>query len=132
MDENNIIICANCYEENKKGEKYCYNCGKQLYYNDTKELEEISEYDIIFYDEDNFDNAMKFDKNIVAVDKKKQELHFFYKLKLDKIIHFENIVECKIVENSNVMESGGVGRALVGGIIAGRSRCYCWCEYKKK
>lgn len=119
VDDEDIIICSNCYEENKNGEKYCYNCGNRLYYNNSKELEEISEDDIVFYNEENFDNAMKFDKNIVAVNKDKKELQFFYKLKLDKVIHFENIVECEIVENSNVMESGGIGRALVGGVIAG-------------
>ena len=117
--DTDVIICSNCYEENKNGEKYCYNCGNRLYYNDTTELEEISEDDIVFFDEEKFDNSMKFDKNIVAINKEKQEIQFFYKLKLDKIISFENVVECNIIENSNVMESGGVGRALVGGIIAG-------------
>lgn len=119
LEDDEIIICANCYEENKKGEKYCYNCGKPLYYNDPSELEIISEDDIIFYNENNFDNAMKFDKKIMAINKEKQELWFFHNLKLNKIIEFKNIVECKIIENSSVVESGGIGRAIVGGVIAG-------------
>lgn len=133
MEDNEIIICSNCYEENKKGEKYCYNCGSPLYYNNSAELEVIDEEnDIIFYNEDNFDTSIKFDKYIMAVDKDSKQLQFFYKLKLDKIIEFRNIVECKIVENSNVIESGGIDRAIVGGVIAGRNRCYCRCKHTKK
>lgn len=33
MNDNEIIICSNCYEENRCGENYCHNCGKRLYYN---------------------------------------------------------------------------------------------------
>lgn len=35
------------------------------------------------------------------------------------IINFSNIIECKIIEDSNVISQGGVGRAIVGGAIAG-------------
>ena len=41
MEDNEVIICANCYEENKKGQKRCYNCGATLYYNSSKEMEEV-------------------------------------------------------------------------------------------
>ena len=133
LKDDEVIICSNCYAENKKGETYCYNCGSRLYYNTSDELEVIDEEnDIIFYNEDNFDTSIKFDKYIMAVDKDDKQLQFFYKLKLDKIIEFKNIVECKIVENSNVIESGGIGRAIIGGVIAGRSRSYCRCKYTKK
>lgn len=110
MKDNEIIICSNCYEENKRGEKYCYNCGRPLYYNDTgKQLEVISENDeedIIFYNENDFDNSIKFDNYIVAVSKNKKQIHFYYKQELENIINFENIIECKIVENSSTLESG--------------------------
>lgn len=119
MEDDKVIICSNCYEENERGEKYCYNCGSPLYYNNEKELEEVSEDSLFIFNEDKFDNSMKFDKNIMAVDKNKQELYFFYESELDRIIKFEDIVECKIIENSNVVESGGVGRAIVGGALAG-------------
>lgn len=39
-------------------------------------------------------------------------------LKID-IINFSNIIECKIIEDSNVISKSGVGRAIVGGVIAG-------------
>lgn len=35
------------------------------------------------------------------------------------VINFSDIIECKIIEDSNVISKGGVGRALVGGVIAG-------------
>jgi len=132
MEDNEIIICSNCYEENKKGSKDCWKCGTRLYYNDETELETITEDDIIFYNEDYFDNSVKCIDYIVAVDKEKEELWIFYKLKMVKIIHFSRIIECKIVENSNVLESGGIGRAIVGGLLAGRSRSNSWSKYKKK
>ena len=132
MEDNEIIICSNCYEENKKGSKDCWKCGTQLYYNEENELEEITEDDIIFFNEDYFNNSIKGMNYIVATDKEKEELWIFYKLKMIKIIPFRKIIECKIVENSNVLESGGIGRAIVGGIIARRSWCNSWCKHKKK
>lgn len=135
MEEEDIIICGNCYQENKKGKRYCEGCGKPLYYNEgITEIALIDNKDdkIDYYDKNNFDTSIKFDKNIMAVNKKEQKLYFFFDEVLDKIIPFNSIVECQIIENSNVMESGGVGRALVGGLIAGRNRCHCWCYYKKK
>lgn len=33
MEEKNIIICENCYEENNSKRKTCSNCGATLYYN---------------------------------------------------------------------------------------------------
>ena len=36
MEENNIIICENCYEENEKNSKTCKNCGAQLYKNNEE------------------------------------------------------------------------------------------------
>ncbi|MCL2860001.1 MAG: SHOCT domain-containing protein [Oscillospiraceae bacterium] len=35
------------------------------------------------------------------------------------IIPFNEILECEIIENSNTIKKGGVGRAIVGGVIAG-------------
>lgn len=132
MEENEIMICASCYEENKKGAKACWNCGTALYYNDEKELEEVSEDDVIFFNEDNFDNFAKCMNYVVAVDKENEEICIFYRLKKAKTIPFNKIIECKIVENSNVLEKGGVGRAIVGGIIARWSRSSSWSKYKKK
>lgn len=39
-------------------------------------------------------------------------------LKID-IINFSDIIECKIIDDSNTVMKGGVGRAVVGGILAG-------------
>lgn len=41
MNENNIIICENCYEENEETRTNCRNCGAKLY-NNNKEKEEIT------------------------------------------------------------------------------------------
>lgn len=35
MEENNIIICENCYEENESSRKTCKNCGATLYHNEN-------------------------------------------------------------------------------------------------
>lgn len=37
MEENNIIICENCYEENESTRATCRNCGARLYKNGIKE-----------------------------------------------------------------------------------------------
>lgn len=31
MEENNVIICENCYEENEITRDTCKNCGEKLY-----------------------------------------------------------------------------------------------------
>ena len=50
MNDNEIIICSNCYEENRYGENYCHNCGKRLYYNldnvDEEQTNVVKEDDI--------------------------------------------------------------------------------------
>lgn len=37
----------------------------------------------------------------------------------NRIIPFSNIIECSILENGAAVQSGGVGRAIVGGALAG-------------
>lgn len=98
-------MCKKCYEE---------SLGVTAYY------------------EDNFDTSIKFGNYIMAVDRKRNKLCFYYKLELEKTIPFENIIECEIIENSNVLQTGGVGRALVGGFLAGRCRCNRWSKYSQK
>lgn len=112
----------------KSGRKYCYNCGKPLYYNNDTDITIIDNIEDkqIYYDENDFDNAIKFNEEIMAINKSKQEVSFFYNDVLDRTILFHNIIECEIIEDSNIMESGGIGRALVGGFIAGRCRCNSW------
>lgn len=34
-------------------------------------------------------------------------------------LDFEQIIDCKITENSNIISGGGLGRAVAGGVIAG-------------
>lgn len=36
-----------------------------------------------------------------------------------KIIPFQNLIECEIIEDNETVLSGGIGRAIAGGIIAG-------------
>ncbi len=43
MEENNIIICSNCYEENVYGAKTCQKCGAKIYYNDENEIKDVTE-----------------------------------------------------------------------------------------
>ena len=57
----------------------------------------------------------------MAINKEKKELYFLFNDELDKLIKYESIIECKIIENSSVVNSGGIGRAIVGGLIAGDS-----------
>ena len=70
MEDNEVIICANCYEENKKGQKRCYNCGAALYYNGLKEIEEL---DVEKVEDRN-------EKNIV----KEQETKRIYEQKIER------------------------------------------------
>lgn len=119
MKDDEIIICSNCYEENRYGENYCQSCGKRLYYNLDNTEYEPEEEKKEFVKE--FDNIIEFNNRAVAINKEKKELYFLYNNELDKLIKYETIIECKIIENSNVINSGGIGRAIVGGIIAGDS-----------
>lgn len=119
MKDDDIIICSNCYEENRYGENYCQNCGKKLYYNlDNTECEPEEEKKEFVKE---FDNIIEFNNRAVAINKEKKELYFLYNNELDKLIKYESIIECKIIENSNVVHSGGIGRAIVGGLVAGDS-----------
>ena len=36
-----------------------------------------------------------------------------------EIIDFSKIIECQLLEDSNIIQKGGIGRAVVGGVIAG-------------
>ncbi len=119
MNDNEIIICSNCYEENRYGENYCHNCGKRLYYNLDSVNEEKPEETNEFVKE--FDNIIEFNNRAMAINKEKKELYFLFNDELDKLIKYESIIECKIMENSNIVNSGGIGRAIVGGLIAGDS-----------
>lgn len=119
MKDDDIIICSNCYEENRYGENYCQNCGKKLYYNLDNTEYEPEEEKKEFVKE--FDNIIEFNNRAVAINKEKKELYFLFNDELDKLIKYESIIECKIIENSNVVNSGGIGRAIVGGLVAGDS-----------
>ncbi len=39
MDENNIIVCEKCYEENESSRTTCKYCGAKLYKNDVSNKE---------------------------------------------------------------------------------------------
>ena len=132
MEDNEIIICSNCYEENKKGATNCKNCGERLFYNDMEELQKYKGKELEYFDDEMFNNYLKFNRSILAVDKENRKVCFFFDEVLERSIAFENIVECQIIKDSKVMEEGGVGRALVGGILAGRSWCNSWSDNKKK
>ena len=43
MNENNIIICENCYEENEKTRTTCKKCGVKLYLQEELKNESIRE-----------------------------------------------------------------------------------------
>ena len=90
-----------------------------MYYNldnvDEEQPEETNEF------VKEFDNIIEFNNRAMAINKEKKELYFLFNDELDKLIKYESIIECKIIENSNVVNSGGIGRAIVGGLIAGDS-----------
>lgn len=46
MDENNIIICENCYEENEKTRTTCKKCGVKLYNNNAEKQVTIEKKEI--------------------------------------------------------------------------------------
>ena len=90
-----------------------------MYYNLDSVNEEQPEETNQFVKE--FDNIIEFNNRAMAINKEKKELYFLFNDELDKLIKYESIIECKIIENSSVVNSGGIGRAIVGGLIAGDS-----------
>ena len=72
------------------------------------------------------DKGFEISKNIyhpnyiLRVSKKLRKIAICYMLSGQiTYIKFEDILECEILENSNTIMKGGVGRAIAGGIIAG-------------
>lgn len=39
MEDDKVIICSNCYEENERGKKHCCKCGKLLCYDNIEGFE---------------------------------------------------------------------------------------------
>lgn len=81
----------------------------------TKELESISfsESQEIYLTTDSISPKLKIDqihKRIALIDYYKDEF---------KIIPFSNLLECQILEDNETALSGGIGRAVIGGAIAG-------------
>lgn len=59
-------------------------------------------------------------KEEVAFSFKEQKAYYFNYLNASqKIISFNDVVDCEIIEDNSVVQKGGIGRAVVGGIIAG-------------
>lgn len=60
-------------------------------------------------------------KNEIRIDSKGKKIAIVQLLPYQKIItlKFSDIVDCEILEDSNTVMKGGVGRAVVGGAIAG-------------
>jgi hypothetical protein len=64
----------------------------------------------------NYGNKFQVDVDIIH---KKVAVGMSYPDISVNFLDFEQIIECKITENSNVISGGGVGRAVAGGFIAG-------------
>ncbi|WP_394961565.1 SHOCT domain-containing protein [Candidatus Allofournierella merdavium] len=58
--------------------------------------------------------------SVMKIDVKNERIALcnYYKDEL-QIIPFQKILECQIVENGATVQSGGIGRAVVGGVLAG-------------
>lgn len=64
----------------------------------------------------NYGNKFQVDVDIIH---KKVAVGMTYPSVNVTFLDFNQIIDCKIIENSNVISGGGVGRAVAGGVIAG-------------
>lgn len=94
------------------------------YYSDTQNQNITSNNEKI--NKELEDKGFEISKNIyhpnyiLRVSKKIREIAICYLLSGQiTYVKFEDILECEILENSNTIMKGGVGRAIAGGIIAG-------------
>lgn len=67
-----------------------------------------------------FDKEIKFQNNVVCFDNTNNVLVIRDNSKFtNDIIKYTDILECEILENNNTVLQDGLGRALIGGVIAG-------------
>lgn len=66
-NEDNIIICENCYEENEATRKTCKNCGAKLYKNRNSKTEKITENIVSEENDDYTENNSYVKQNKVAL-----------------------------------------------------------------
>ena len=66
-NEDNIIICENCYEENEATRKTCKNCGAKLYKNEEKKSKKSAEDVINEKNDDYIENNYYTKQNKVAL-----------------------------------------------------------------
>ena len=61
IEDNNIIICENCYTENERTRKTCKNCGAKLYKNNVERQERTikDEEEEVFEEESNYSGRNK-------------------------------------------------------------------------
>lgn len=70
MNDNEIIICANCYEENENTRTTCKKCGAKLYNNNAEKQATIEKKEIkqdSNSKEEYVEESYFTDKNIVAL-----------------------------------------------------------------
>lgn len=106
-----VITVQNSEEENKTRNQLAEKNRDKI----KRKLEEISfnESKEIYLTLDSISPKMKIDT------KNKQIAICNYYTNELKIIPYQNIIECQIVEDGATVLSGGVGRAIVGGVLAG-------------
>lgn len=82
--------------------------------------EKIKELEIVISKEISYRSNDVFFRFIIDIDNNRF-VYFNILLKVYNIIQFNEIIDCNIVENDTMVSEGGVGRALVGGAIAGEA-----------
>lgn len=129
-----IGICHTIKEDNKANKDKVILSSKDI---DEKIYEyidknNISKDNVIKYTEDFKILGINYQfHTIILFDSNKRNIYVFVysddgdlSSRLDKIltpeiIKYDDIIECQLVEDDAVIQSGGVGRAIAGGVIAG-------------
>ena len=110
-NEDNIIICEKCYEENEATRKTCKNCGAQLYKNRNSKTGKITEDTVSKENDDYTENNSYVKQNKVAL--------------VIKVIAVVGaivgiIVSCRMFEASYTEDMAIIGiiASIIGGIFS--------------
>jgi hypothetical protein len=94
--------------------------GHELKEINTDVEKNIIEYrEKFFADGFNMDRAISYSCYDIFIDATKRKFAFINYYGFFKYYDFNNVVDCEIIEDNSTIMKGGVGRAVVGGVLAG-------------